>query len=151
MKKLNLVISAFPGTGKSTATKSLNSKNWYVKDSDSSTFDKSEFPQNYLQHIEKYRHEVDVIFVSSHKVVREALKEAKIPYISVFPEKHLRQEYLKRYKERGSPEAFIKLLDENWRAWLDDMEDEKDVERIILRKEDTYLEDALIEWINKHK
>ena len=42
------VYSAFPGVGKTTY---FNNTSKNVLDSDSSTFDKSEFPQNYINHI----------------------------------------------------------------------------------------------------
>jgi hypothetical protein len=44
-----MVISAFPGCGKSHYFRNNSDK--IVLDSDSSTFDKSDFPRNYIQHI----------------------------------------------------------------------------------------------------
>lgn len=48
------VYSAFPGVGKTTY---FNTTSKNVLDSDSSKFDKREFPKNYIQHI---KHPVNV-------------------------------------------------------------------------------------------
>ena len=63
-----LVVSAFPGCGKSHLFRNKGEKK--ILDSDSSTFDKSQFPQNYIEHIKFNIGEVDIILVSSHKEVR---------------------------------------------------------------------------------
>ena len=46
------VISGFPGVGKTNAYEILKARGVKVLDSDSSTFDKTHFPENYLDHIE---------------------------------------------------------------------------------------------------
>lgn len=124
-----LILSAFPGTGKTVLTgyKGLN-----ILDSDSSKFDKSEFPQNYIKHIKEKvtLHSfsnpietplsVDILCISSHKSVREELESQRIPYTLVYPYTESKDEYLGRYKKRGSSDTFISLLNDNWRAWIKD-------------------------------
>jgi hypothetical protein len=84
----------------------------YCCDSDSSTFDKTEFPQNYIEHIkQKMAEGCARIFISSHKQVRDTL---------IYPDKSLKQEYIDRYKERGNSESFISLLETNWDNWIDE-------------------------------
>lgn len=112
------VISGFPGVGKSSYVK----KNKDVQDSDSSKFDKAEFPQNYIQHIKKCIADGKTVLVSSHKDVRDALIKEKINFTLVYPDKSLKDEYLKRYTERGSPASFNTLLDKNWDEWIDQIE-----------------------------
>jgi hypothetical protein len=63
--KDTLIVSAFPGCGKSHYFRENRDK--IVLDSDSSKFDKSDFPRNYIQHIKENRGKVDVIMVSSKK------------------------------------------------------------------------------------
>lgn len=109
------IISAFPGTGKSYYYK--NHKDSCL-DSDSSTFDKADFPANYIRHIEENIGKYEFIFVSSHKVVRDALRENCLFFYLVYPEFNNKHTYLKRYKNRGSSEDFIKLLDRNWEKWI---------------------------------
>lgn len=118
IKSTAKVISGFPGVGKSSYVK----KNKDVQDSDSSKFDKAEFPQNYIQHIKKCIADGKTVLVSSHKDVRDALIKEKINFTLVYPDKSLKDEYLKRYTERGSPASFITLLDKSWDEWIDQIE-----------------------------
>ena len=143
---MQLVISAFPGCGKSSIFNNGEEYNLVpvpfnkdllelgkieckegqtlVFDSDSSNFDKTHFPGNYISYIKSLLEMFDdvVIFVSSHIGVREALAEAGVEYVLVYPEPYLKQQYLDRYVKRGSPDGFIKLLDEKWLEWLDSCE-----------------------------
>lgn len=125
-----LVISGFPGTGKSYYIARGEGSDYmpqgFASDSDSSQFDKSEFPQNYIKHIKSLIEKGTMrIFVSSHKEVRDALVKEGIEFILVYPKKELKEEYLNRYKERGSSEQFIKLISDNWDAWLSELENQK--------------------------
>jgi hypothetical protein len=133
------LISAFPGTGKSFYFKNTDKK---VLDSDSSGFDKAGFPANYIEHIKKNIGKVDMIFISSHKEVRDALVDAKLKYTLVYPDESLKDEYLSRYKERGNKEGFIKLLDVNWEEWLTDVANQKGCKHVVL-KSGEFLSDAI--------
>jgi len=137
-KKNKIVISAFPATGKSYY---CSNGDWsqYVSDgfccdSDSSLFDKSDFPNNYMTHIKNridenyYR-----IFVSSHKEVREALIDNKIEFTLVYPSIDLKEEYIARYKDRGSSDSFIDLVSSNWDAWINECVNQKGCEHIVLK------------------
>ena len=68
-----ILVSAFPGMGKSYAFNELKDK-IKVLDSDSSKFDKSDFPSNYIEHIKNNIKDNDIIFISSHKEMKNALK-----------------------------------------------------------------------------
>lgn len=135
-----VVIAGFPGVGKTTV---FNQGNKCI-DSDSSKFDKTNFPANYIEHIkEKLKDEsLDYIFVSTHTSVRHALVSAKIPYILVYPKITLKQEYLQRYRDRGSPGSFIDLMDKSWSDFVVDCASQYGCERIILT-EGQYLSDVL--------
>lgn len=121
----SVVVSAFPGTGKSYYCSNGDWSQYvpemWCTDSDSSKFDKSQFPQNYIEHIKQqivkgYAR----IFVSSHKDVRDALVLNNIPFVLIYPKIELKYEYLKRYRERGSADVFINLLNDNWDNWIND-------------------------------
>lgn len=116
-----LVVSAFPATGKSYF---FENSDMNVIDSDSSKFDKSEFPANYIEHIKKNIGTVSVILVSSHKEVRDALVENEIPFVLVYPDKELKEDYIERYKTRGSPPAFVELISSNWDDWIGELENQ---------------------------
>lgn len=83
-----------------------------------------DFPNNYIQHIKEHMDTEDIIFVSSHKVVRDALKSEGIPYILIYPERNMKDEWMRRFRERGNSEAFIKFQDDNWDTFIDEMEAE---------------------------
>ena len=132
-----VVCAAFPGTGKSYY---CHNGDWsqYVPegfccDSDSSKFDKSNFPQNYMEHIkQRIADKYARIFVSSHKEIRDSLVSNGINFVLIYPDKSLKQEYISRYKKRGNSEQFITLLENNWDNWIDDCEAQKGCKHIVL-------------------
>jgi len=135
-----MIISAFPGCGKSHYFR--NNKDKIVLDSDSSTFDKSDFPRNYIEHIKSNIGKTDTIMVSSHKEVRDALVENGIFFTLVYPEPSIREEYVQRYIDRGSPESFVKLLTTNWDSWISELEEQRGCDKIKLKK-GQYLSDVI--------
>ncbi|AFL47585.1 hypothetical protein ZZ1p0039 [Acinetobacter phage ZZ1] len=168
MKRIETIgfISAFPGTGKSSIYGNAPKNGLYpvrangtaifrmvpgpgdafVYDSDSSTFDKAEFPGNYIQHMREiiHRHAGDnyLVMVSSHAEVREEMQKVGIPYVLVYPDRSLKGEYIERYKRRGSPEGFIKLMDEKWDDFIDTCEFDTQCDKIVLGPYQ-YLSDVL--------
>ena len=137
LKENQLVISAFPATGK---TYYCSNGDWsqympqgFASDSDSSKFDKSNFPQNYIDHInELIKEGVNRIFVSSHKEVRDALVENGIDFVLVYPKTELKDEYIDRYKKRGSSHEFIQLVSNNWNEWIEQLKNQKSCKHIEL-------------------
>lgn len=125
-----MIISAFPGVGKSHFYNTYKDE-FKIHDSDSSLFSwivkdgqkirNPDFPKNYIEHLESLNPK-DIILVSSHEEVRKALEEHGFEYYLVYPTKECKEEYLQRYKDRGSPETFIQLLDKNWDIWLTQLE-----------------------------
>lgn len=134
-----LLYAGFPGIGKSYL---FNNTNLKVLDSDSSTFNKEFFPQNYIEHIKKNIGKVDIILISSHEVVRDALVKEKMMFNLVYPYDNLKDEYLKRYKQRGSNDGFIKLIGNNWNEWILQLRKQKDCNHIVL-KSGQYLSDII--------
>lgn len=125
MKKDTKIIAGFPGVGKSYCAENYAFINrLFIMDSDSSEFDKSNFPDNYIEHIKYHVNTglIDIIFTSTHKVVRDALIKNNISFYLVYPNKDLKVEYLERYRQRGSDSKFIELLDKLWDTWIDEME-----------------------------
>lgn len=143
--KETMVIAAFPGTGKSFCVKNENDKFNGILDSDSSNFSwvkdsngnntterNPDFPNNYIKHIKENIGKVEVIFVSSHKEVREALEREGIEYILVYPNVFQKDDYIKRYKNRGSSDKFVRLLEANWDEWINECRTEEYPVRIEL-------------------
>lgn len=144
------VISGFPGVGKSTAFKSLKEHGIKVLDSDSSTFDKAHFPDNYLKHIEDRLNEGYVLLISSHEEVRKGLEKRGIDYTLVYPEAEAKEEYLQRYRERGSPDAFVEMMDKKWEEFIMSCE-ESGAKTHVRLYEGVYLDTALgsMNWYPK--
>lgn len=136
------IIAGFPGVGKSYLFD--RAQRLRVLDSDSSKFSKDDFPHNYIDHI-KSVDGVDVLLISSHKAVRDALRAEQIRYTLVYPHKSLKNEYIERYRMRGSSEDFIKLIANNWDAWIDELEKEVWPDNVVLGK-DEHLTDLWEEW-----
>lgn len=139
------VISAFPACGKTTYFKEWGrhkDNTWndetigeIILDSDSSEFswikDKDgnntkernpEFPNNYIQHIKNNLDKAHIIFVSSHEMVRKALEDNDIEYHIFYPDKSMKEEWIRRFKERGNDEKFIEFISNNWDNFIDDIE-----------------------------
>ena len=135
-----LVISAFPGCGKSHMYR--NNEDKLILDSDSSKFDKSDFPRNYIEHIQSNIGKADIIMVSSHKEVRDALVENEIEFTLVYPKRDIKEEYIQRYKNRGNDSNFIKLLESKWDDWMDELEQQSNCKKIELEK-GKYLSDVI--------
>lgn len=122
------VILGFPGVGKSTASRILGrSHNLSVLDTDEHDSSKSaspNFPHPYVDYILSAiaEGEYDVIFVTSHKAVRDALIDAGVSYTLVYPARSLRDTYVQRYRDRESPGALIDIISNNWDNWLEECE-----------------------------
>lgn len=124
MKKRTVVVSAYPCCGKTYAFE--HQDKYSILDSDSSSYSwlpvtkegikqrNPEFPNNYIAHIKENLGKVDIIFVSSHLQVRQAMKDAGIDFITVYPDIDMRDEWVERMKRRGNDEKFIQFQIENW-------------------------------------
>lgn len=119
-----LIICGFPGIGKSYVTKHINHLKSH--DSDSSHFDKSDFPNNYIQHIKNLyeTNDCDVIFVSTHKEVRDALIKENLPHYVYYPNIHLKEIFITRYKNRGSSKAFIDFMESHFELFVNEIIEE---------------------------
>lgn len=126
-----VIIAGFPGVGKSYFHK--NVKKFKSADSDSSQFSWIESPtgdkirnpnfiNDYMNHINGLVHkDIDFILTSTHEDVISALIDSGYRITIVAPKVELKELYLKKYKERGSPDSFIELMDKNWESFLNDI------------------------------
>lgn len=112
---MSLIIAGFPGMGKSYL---FNENKEYYSDSDSSKFDKKHFPKNYIKHIKSLVGKKQLILVSSHIEVRNAMLMAGMPFIYVIPSLDRKIEFLSNYKERNNTQEFIDNVEMNWERWL---------------------------------
>ena len=124
-----IIVSGFPAVGKSFLTEHAIDN--YIVDSDSSNFSwikdsdgnntkerNPEFPKNYIKHIKKLRKEADIVLVSSHENVREALIKNGLEFIIALPHIDCKEDWIKRLVKRNSPQSFIDLISKNWEEWI---------------------------------
>ena len=108
------IYAAFPGAGKSFLTK-LNPELygeiecWGYRDGN--------FPENYGDAVEGFTR-TPYLFISTDPVILEELKGRKLPFILVYPDLSLRNEYLDRYIKRDSPYDFIGTFMKHWHQWI---------------------------------
>ena len=132
-KQKGIIYSAFPGTGKSFYyNKYLVHSDRIILDSDSSKFDKSKFPENYMNHIKDNINKAHIMFVSSHEEVRNALVANALSFTLIYPHISLKDEYIERYKDRGNSSLFIKLMNENWERWILGCQEQLGCKHIVL-------------------
>lgn len=136
MQKINtIIVSAFPGTGKSYFKRNSEIK---VLDSDSRRFSwtkgvrNPKFPQNYVEHIKKQMGKVDIIMVSTHKDVRDLLIQNDLSFNLIYPNLELKDEYLARYKKRRNKKTFIDMMEENWEKFINQLIAQEGCQHIVL-------------------
>lgn len=132
-RKPTIVISAFPACGKSYVYRNYNGKPYTMLDSDSSQYSwiyengvrtnkrNPNFIEDYIAHIKENIGKVDCIFVSSHKDVRQALRDNNIKYFMVYPSLDMKEEMLNRMKERGNDDKFISFQREHFEEFVIDI------------------------------
>ena len=166
-----MVVCGFPGIGKSYYVKNYNNRSIWadthdtmikVYDSDSSLYswvdryDHSkgrhpDFPNNYIKHIKAVNCDTSLVFVSSHKEVREALKNEGIPYVIIYPD-------LKRCEKH--PYIAIRIFDrerlfdgltelhiKNWKKWIKEI-DKEDYGFKLRITHSLYLDDLISDIIH---
>lgn len=163
IKHYTKVICGFPGIGKSYTFNKQDELGVKISDSDSSKFSKikdsegnlvqnPDFPDNYIKHIITLINEMNThyILVSSHHDVREALANAHIPYTVIYPTKDMKDIYIQRYQDRGSPEKFIAFLTSKFDEFVEDCEnDTSTAAKVIFDLPDDTLYDYIVEDIKE--
>ena len=136
------IICGFPGIGKSHLAKH---NDW--QDSDSSQFSwispgvrNPDFPHNYVQHIQTSGKNH---LVSTHKAVRDEFAKQNIPFVLCYPERQCKEEYIQRYRQRGSTPAFLQLLSEKWDEWITEMENESRAAQHLVLQPGQFASDVL--------
>ena len=160
-KKKALVVAAYPGMGKSYYAEEASDR-FDITDSDSSEFSwvkdengnnttkrNPDFPNNYINHIKNILYKKDIIFVSTHDVVRRALEKEGIDYVLIYPDKSLKYHMLERYEKRGNNISFVKFQLEHFDEFIDGIE--KETFPLLYKIEDKfdYISTYLLELLEK--
>ncbi len=146
------IVCAFPGTGKTTASKS---DLWRARDSDSDEFrfinarlnrtlegQNPLWPQNFIDHAvtEYTKGDYDAILMSAYVELLPAIA-ASVPLTYVYPSLEMKDEFETRYRRRGNSQWFIDLLIGNFDTWINALM-AMDGDHVIL-KPGQYLTDVL--------
>lgn len=108
-----------------------------------------DFPSNYINVIKDCIGKVNVIFVSSHGEVRDALRNNNIPYIYIRPNIDMRDKFVERYIDKGESDSFIEFMYDNWEGFiLNDMSD-TGTYMVELNESNPYINLTLIDDIFK--
>lgn len=113
-----MIISGFPCIGKSTLSKT--DKN--IIDLESSIFKKD--LKNYLKMIVFFHSKDYIVLCSSHKEVRQELKDNGIDYVYVKPNIEDKEFYRQRSNERQPHPLKTEILMGNWDSWLQTLPNE---------------------------
>lgn len=128
------VYCVFPAAGKTWLYLHQDKYGLKMLDSDSSQFHwelgaegkglvrikNPEWPDNYIRYIKNNIGIANMILVSTHKEVRNALNAAGIDYIIVLPEKDAKAEYIGRcyIREQERQEGCsVDAMYNNWEKW----------------------------------
>lgn len=102
------------------------------------------FPINYVDEMEKQISKGKKVLISSQPEVLAEITNRGLPFVTVTPDKTLKDEYLERFECRGNPEGFINLMSKNFENFTNDLGTNANaVANVIIRKEKTFLSDVL--------
>lgn len=110
-----------------------------------------EYPRNYvngiLENIDKYQY----LVIPSDWLVLAYVEDKGVPYILCYPESSAKEEYQKRYLQRGNTEYFLDVFIGGWDKFMETLRSDTYGAHIVL-KEKEYLLDAkdLIDGIISH-
>ena len=156
-----MIIAAWPGTGKSF----LGNRYENILDAETTKFqfivnDKlerseiekqkktvrtpnPEWPNNYLKYLLDNSSKYDIIFIPPHPEILDYLSKHNYDFTLVVPNKDLKEEYKKRYINRGNNDSYIDTITTKWEYGLNILE-KYDNKKIILNKGE-----YLLDYINK--
>lgn len=96
----------------------------------------SEYPKNLISYLKVAMYEEDIIFLPCDKVIRDALKEADIPYYLVFPERNMRWEHT-HLSMRLYPSEIRDFVNHNWDDLISSLESDDYAKKVYLTTDAT--------------
>ncbi|MDR1183544.1 MAG: hypothetical protein LBK67_01960 [Coriobacteriales bacterium] len=101
-----------------------------------------DWPFNYVDAIEKVKSDYKYVVIPSDTIVLSLLRERGIPFIVVRPLRGAKEEYRRRFIERGNSEDFIEVFIDHWDSFMDSLERVKGCVQITTDL-DEYLSDVV--------
>lgn len=113
---MGIIISSFPGCGKTYLTNSLKDK---VKIMDATNIDNESVVDEVMGNVDKY----DVVFVGSSEDIRGLFDERKIDYDVFYPSSNRRGEFIENQVRKRSNPATIRELDKDFEKLVQQIDD----------------------------
>lgn len=155
-----VIIAGFPGVGKTYAKEHCAEWGFKVVELDTTPYlwKKNEesgkiqkisgFPGNFYEDLEKILKDgqnTDVILVDAHSAVQKLLMDHHLKFVTVYPRKECKEEYLRRYIRAGKPFAFVDSINENWDSLMEEaLERARKGQDILFLGSDKYLDEDTI-------
>ena len=95
---------------------------------------REDWPDNYIKAVINSYNESRYVVIPPIGSVLKALREEEIPYILCYPERDAKDEYERRYKERGNTEEFLDIFIGHWDRFLDVMESDPGKHHIVMKR-----------------
>lgn len=100
-----------------------------------------EYPQNYINAIFENMNKYKYFVIPADSRVLKGIEDQKIPYTLCYPEVNAKEEYRKRYLQRGNSDDFIDIFIGNWDHFMESIRKDKYGIHVVLNEKE-YLLDA---------
>lgn len=141
-----MIIAAFPGTGKTTLEEQYPNQ---LQDTPTEDLVEKHGGQHTPMYHDEFADRVDNVVKHGRIAlmlpimdVMDRLIARGHDIITIIPLQECKDEYMTRYRERGSDEAFLEKIDRNWDSWLHLVE-RGEYDPLIRLKPGEYLSDVI--------
>jgi hypothetical protein len=118
--QLAKIIVGFPGIGKSFVSKDTSGAYTWLNIHDEPGYAKGA-EGSFFTELLVLAQKPGIILLPAHRMVGNFLISQNLAFTSVFPRRQLKDDYLRRYRERGNSINFVKLVEKRWDSFVDNM------------------------------
>ena len=155
-----MIIAAFSGVGKTTFAKLYPDKvidfccmPYKYERNDIKVFSEADkadpdmdfifgWEKDYVEAIKQNMSKDKILLIPSDFRVLSLLRKDSIPYLLCYPEREAKEEYHRRFIERGNSENFIDIFIGGWDNFIDSLEGDPYGKHIVLDS-DQFLSDVI--------